>query len=300
DATFLDLHLGHISNLGLSAEHGCFIKLPGEKEWTNLTADIDMGWKQDVEEIFRYYEARTTGSMVEKKASSVTFHYRNADPVFGDFQAKECQAMLESMQDRLPIDILVGKKNVEVRPAHTDKGEIVKRLLYLNPETNFVICAGDDRTGRSPLGCDMHRQTDVRADEDMFRAILAIKNSAAPGEKPTIQPPASVTMYPSSQRSSRRSSKHVTPARTPTNSQSNSSGGILSELSSKLPTLANGSTPGTDEDEEGDIGPIKSDLEATSTFTIAIDPKMARNTIAGWHVDTPEDLIDILASMAGI
>lgn len=32
------------------------------------------------------YEARTMGSFVEKKQSSVTFHYRNADPVFGLFQ----------------------------------------------------------------------------------------------------------------------------------------------------------------------------------------------------------------------
>jgi hypothetical protein len=32
------------------------------------------------------YEARTQGSFVEKKVSSVTFHYRNADPVFGLFQ----------------------------------------------------------------------------------------------------------------------------------------------------------------------------------------------------------------------
>ena len=41
---------------------------------------------------------------------------------------------------------LQGKKNVEVRPAHTNKGEIVQRLLYLYPDSEFVICAGDDKT----------------------------------------------------------------------------------------------------------------------------------------------------------
>lgn len=77
------------------------------------------------------YEARTQGAFVEKKLSSVTFHYRNADPVFGLFQgepqpsssfgissltrrrlstAKECQAMLESMQESLPIDVLVVRR----------------------------------------------------------------------------------------------------------------------------------------------------------------------------------------------
>jgi len=36
--------------------------------------------------LFPDYEARTQGAFVEKKVSSVTFHYRNADPVFGVFQ----------------------------------------------------------------------------------------------------------------------------------------------------------------------------------------------------------------------
>jgi trehalose 6-phosphate synthase/phosphatase len=35
-----------------------------------------------------------------------------------------------------------------------NKGEIVKRILYENPEAEFVFCAGDDKT-----------------DEDMFRAL---------------------------------------------------------------------------------------------------------------------------------
>lgn len=34
------------------------------------------------------YEARTLGAMVEKKTSSVTWHYRNADPEFGLFQGE--------------------------------------------------------------------------------------------------------------------------------------------------------------------------------------------------------------------
>jgi len=38
--------------------------------------------------LFTDYEARTQGAFVEKKVSSVTFHYRNADPVFGVFQGE--------------------------------------------------------------------------------------------------------------------------------------------------------------------------------------------------------------------
>ncbi|KAI5477902.1 trehalose 6-P phosphatase, glycosyltransferase family 20 protein [Pseudohyphozyma bogoriensis] len=180
DGDFLEEHLGHIENLGMSAEHGCFIKAPGSKKWISLTDDLNMDWKRDVLQIFRYYEARTQGAFVEKKISSVTFHYRNADPVFGLFQAKECQAMLESMQESLPIDVLVGKKNVEVRPAHTNKGEIVQRLLYLHHETEFCMCAGDDKT-----------------DEDMFHSMARVSSSTSSGSPPTISPPNSLRLFPS-------------------------------------------------------------------------------------------------------
>lgn len=53
DGDFLLQHLGHIQGLGFSAEHGSFLREPGEKEWKNLTEHIDMSWKVDVEEIFR-------------------------------------------------------------------------------------------------------------------------------------------------------------------------------------------------------------------------------------------------------
>jgi trehalose-6-phosphatase len=51
---------------------------------------------------------------------------------------------------RCPADacgraVLVGKKNLEVRPSAVNKGEIVKRILYRNPDAEFVFCAGDDK-----------------------------------------------------------------------------------------------------------------------------------------------------------
>jgi trehalose 6-phosphate synthase/phosphatase len=104
DQVFLQKWLGNIKVLGLSAEHGCFIKYPNneieenssssslaEEEWINLSEDIDLSWKTDVTEIFTYYTERTQGSFIEHKRASLTWHYRLADPSFGSFQAKECQ-----------------------------------------------------------------------------------------------------------------------------------------------------------------------------------------------------------------
>lgn len=46
---------------------------------------------------------------------------------------------------KLIIPVLVGKKNLEVRPLAVNKGEIVRRLMYENPDADFVFCAGDDK-----------------------------------------------------------------------------------------------------------------------------------------------------------
>lgn len=83
DQAFLEQHLGHIKNLGMSAEHGGFIREPGEAGWSNFTESLDMSWMTEVLEIFKYYTERTTGSHIEVKKSSITWHYRSADPEWG-------------------------------------------------------------------------------------------------------------------------------------------------------------------------------------------------------------------------
>jgi trehalose 6-phosphate synthase/phosphatase len=154
DENALTHWLGHIQDLGLSAEHGSFMRHPGSQKWINLTEHVDMSWKNDVLEIFTYYTERTTGSFIEHKRCAITWHYRLADPEYGAFQAKECQNHLEqAILSKLPVEVLVGKKNLEVRPTMVNKGEILKRLLN-SRRFDFVMCCGDDRT-----------------DEDMFKTL---------------------------------------------------------------------------------------------------------------------------------
>ncbi|RXW23930.1 hypothetical protein EST38_g1929 [Candolleomyces aberdarensis] len=175
DGEFLEQHLGHLKNVGFSAEHGGFIRERGSSEWANFTKSLDMSWMSEVEEIFRYYTERTTGSHIEVKKSSITWHYRGADPEWGLFQCRQCQDLLENnLAHKRPIEVLVGKKNLEVRPIAVNKGEIVKRILYRNPDAEFIFCAGDDKT-----------------DEDMFRALLLFP----PGVKQVkMEAPLSVTL----------------------------------------------------------------------------------------------------------
>jgi trehalose 6-phosphate synthase/phosphatase len=160
DQAFLDEWMGHISELGLSAEHGSFIRLPDHDEWENLTATMDMSWQREVIEVFSHYTERTQGSFIERKKIAVTWHFRRSDPEYGAFQAKECKKHLEdTLGKRYDIEVMNGKANLEVRPRFVNKGEIAKRLVKEygegpDNEPDFVFCTGDDFT-----------------DEDMFRAL---------------------------------------------------------------------------------------------------------------------------------
>lgn len=176
DQEFLEQHLGHLPNMGFSAEHGGFVREPLGK-WVSFTESLDMEWMGEVMEVFRYYTERTTGSHIETKKSSITWHYRGSDPEWGQFQCRQCQDLLENnLAHKRPIEVLVGKKNLEVRPLAINKGEIVKRILYQNPDAEFIFCAGDDKT-----------------DEDMFRALLLFQGGPKQA-KVTMEAPLSVTL----------------------------------------------------------------------------------------------------------
>lgn len=161
DQQFLDQYL-NIDGVGLSAEHGSFIKYPNQS-WRNATEDMDLSWKDDVINIFNFYTERTQGSFVENKRCAVAWHYRLADPDYGAFQSKECQNHLESViSSKYPVEIVVGKKCLEVRPSTINKGEIVNNLLIDQDDYDFVFCVGDDKT-----------------DEDMFKSLNKIKKDDA-------------------------------------------------------------------------------------------------------------------------
>jgi len=52
----LENWLGHIPNLGLSSEHGCFIRDPNSTTWVSLIENLDMSWKDDVKEVKEGFE----------------------------------------------------------------------------------------------------------------------------------------------------------------------------------------------------------------------------------------------------
>lgn len=68
DQAFLEKWMGHISELGLSAEHGSFMRHPHSEDWENVTAGMDMSWQQEVMDVFEYFTERTQGKVAPLSA----------------------------------------------------------------------------------------------------------------------------------------------------------------------------------------------------------------------------------------
>lgn len=178
DQAFLEKWWGS-KKVGLSAEHGCFMKDVGADKWFNLSEAFDMSWQAVVEEVFKKYTEHTPGSNIERKKVALTWHYRRSDPDLGKFQAEKCiEELMNGVGKDYDVEVMAGKANIEVRPRFLNKGEIVKRLV-LNPHgskqdpnvtsmdsdtfvidllPDFMLCLGDDLT-----------------DEDMFRSLKSIE-----------------------------------------------------------------------------------------------------------------------------
>jgi trehalose 6-phosphate synthase/phosphatase len=155
----LDERLGDIPGLGLSAENGAFLK-PIGGDWESLFSDVDMEWRDQVQEIFDYYAERTPGSYIEMKDVSIVWHYRSADNQnYGAWQAAECQNHIEDALGTIySIHAVVGNKKIEVMPRNINKAVAVSRIL-LAGVPDFILAIGDDRT-----------------DEDMFNYVNKLEN----------------------------------------------------------------------------------------------------------------------------
>jgi len=210
---FLESWFGKL-RVGLAAEYGFYYRLPPEPgqewptaaerrawdaraaaaaeagepqpegrpagEWQCIADDVDLSWKDIVLPIMTYFKDRTPGTYIENKQSSLTWHYADADPHFGGWQAKDMQMHMEDVLSNLPLEILQSNRMVEVRHQCANKSHVVELALrhlaarreeaarsaaaaaeLLPPEVDFVFCVGDDRS-----------------DEDMFQTVKRLKEAA--------------------------------------------------------------------------------------------------------------------------
>ncbi|XP_073526422.1 uncharacterized protein [Phyllobates terribilis] len=144
--------------IGIAAEHGYFVRWPGEDEWETCGQSDDFGWIQIAEPVMQLYTESTDGSYIERKESALVWHHRDADPGFASCQSKELLDHLESVLTNEPVTVKSGQYIVEVKPQGVSKGlvaqKIFSKMRQAGKQADFVLCVGDDRS-----------------DEDMFEVI---------------------------------------------------------------------------------------------------------------------------------
>ncbi len=158
-----------LPRLGLSAEHGLFLKRPVEIDWLALENPPPTEWLADLLPILEEYTRRTPGSFIETKTHSLAWHYRDADPEFGEWQAHEIALHIDHSASKFPIEPLFGNRVLEIRPRGIHKGKILRYIAGDSGLPRFILAFGDDAT-----------------DEDLFAALPAESWSCRVGSSETL------------------------------------------------------------------------------------------------------------------
>jgi trehalose 6-phosphate synthase/phosphatase len=131
-------------DIHLIAEHGFFYRQRGG-HWSEFDERADLSWMPEMEQILRSHVDSTPGSSLEKKTSALVWHYRESDPEYGSWKAREMVAQLTDMLSNLPVEIHHGRRIVEVTAMQINKGAVVEYFLN-RCGYEAALCAGDDTT----------------------------------------------------------------------------------------------------------------------------------------------------------
>lgn len=171
----LEMFLGIFDRLGFVAEHGARVKMPGESQWTDRTAELDFGWKEHVKKILKMHADSTPGSFVEEKRTSLVWHHRRADPELGEWKARQLVAELSTALANAPLHVRQGKKIVEITPQEINKGAAVASLMARHP-TDLAMAAGDDATDESMFRLERPHFLTIKIGEGDTRARYVLPN----------------------------------------------------------------------------------------------------------------------------
>ena len=154
DRQFLSSQFGFYYGIGLYAEHGAFLRQPGQSEWQDLVKmkGSEFPWWAPTHGIFTGLRVTVPGSHIEKKTAALVWHYRGNQEE-GAIMAPAAKRLLEQRmsRQRWGAHVTEGKCVIEVRPNTNNKGHVMKQLLdeslqRHNQLPEFVFCVGDDST----------------------------------------------------------------------------------------------------------------------------------------------------------
>ncbi len=133
---------GH-KNYKLITEHGAWFK-DGQKDWIMLEA-LTSNWFEVIAPILERFTDRTPGSLIEEKAFSLAWHFRNCDPELGQRRSYELKSTIQHLIANHNLEVLEGDKVLEIKISGVNKGRSAKKML-LGKNYDFIFAIGDDWT----------------------------------------------------------------------------------------------------------------------------------------------------------
>jgi trehalose 6-phosphate synthase/phosphatase len=127
----------------LITDHGVWIRKKDDA--FKMVEDIDPQWKEYIRPKIELYVDRTPGSFIEEKNFSLVWHYRKSDPELGAMRAIELKDELSTHCYDLNLEILEGKKVLEIKNRGINKGRAAQ-FLTTEAEYDFILAIGDDWT----------------------------------------------------------------------------------------------------------------------------------------------------------
>jgi trehalose 6-phosphate synthase/phosphatase len=162
----LDAWFGHLP-VSIWAEHGFWHRPVSSGRW-QAAADLAPTWIERIKPIFDQFAAATPGAHVETKSASIAWHFRRAQREFGARQAHELRMLLGDALSNQPLEVIEGRKVIEVRCRGVNKALVAHRVHAEAVGNCFIAAIGDDRT-----------------DEDLFRALPASSVTVVVGDRPS-------------------------------------------------------------------------------------------------------------------
>ena len=162
----LDDWFSHLP-VALWAEHGFWHRPASGRGW-HAAADLAPTWIERIKPIFDQFAATTPGAQVETKSASIAWHYRGAQREFGARQAHELRMLLGDALSNQPLEVIEGRKVIEVRYRGVSKGLVAERVHAETAGECLIAAIGDDRT-----------------DEDLFRALPDSSVTVVVGDRPS-------------------------------------------------------------------------------------------------------------------
>ncbi|KAI9917580.1 hypothetical protein PsorP6_013050 [Peronosclerospora sorghi] len=118
-----------------------------------MFSDVELVWRDEVESILEHFTEWTPGLLLDVKDCCYTWHFRDADRIFGLKQAKHMQLHYDQLLRDLPVGVVMCriKKYVTIRSWRVSKGRAVIHILDYESETpyftaldfDFILTLGD-------------------------------------------------------------------------------------------------------------------------------------------------------------